>query len=73
MSDVAEQLKRRTMRFALDARALIRELPQFEPGPTVQRQLAKAATGVAFNAIMSASYGTAREKEQQQKKSRRRR
>ena len=49
MSDVADQLKQRTMRFALDACALIRELPQFEPGPTVKRQLAKAATGVAFN------------------------
>jgi four helix bundle protein len=129
MSEVAEQLKRRTMRFALDACELIRELPRFEPGPTVKRQLAKAATGVAFNyrascrarshteftarmgvvaeeadesqgwlefieaaellkserltgligestelaAIMSASYGTARYKEQQQKKSRRRR
>ena len=49
MSDVADQLKQRTMRFALDACALIRELPQFEPGPTVKRQLAKASTGVAFN------------------------
>jgi four helix bundle protein len=49
MSDVADQLKQRTMRFALDVCALIRELPQFEPGPTVQHQLAKAATAVAFN------------------------
>ena len=49
MSDVSDQLKKRTMRFALDACALIRELPQFEPGPTAKRQLAKAATGVAFN------------------------
>jgi four helix bundle protein len=49
MSDVADQLKQRTMRFALDACALIRELPQFEPGPTASRQLAKASTGLAFN------------------------
>lgn len=129
MSDVADQLKQRTMRFALDVCALIRELPQFEPGPTATRQLAKAATGVAFNyratcrarshteftarmgvvaeeadesqgwlefveaaellksetltrligestelaAIMSASYGTARYTEEQQKKNRRQR
>jgi len=37
------------MRFALDACALIRELPDFEPGPTARYQLAKASTGVAFN------------------------
>ena len=28
---------------------MIRDLPAFEPGPTAQRQLARAATGVAFN------------------------
>ena len=49
MSDVSNQLKKRTMRFALDACALIRELPDFEPGPTARHQLARAATGVAFN------------------------
>jgi four helix bundle protein len=49
MSEIADQLKRRTMRFALDVCALIRDLPTFEPGPTAQRQLARAATGVAFN------------------------
>src|SRR6266545_2973919 len=49
MSDVSDQAKKRTMRFALDACALIQQLPHFEPGPTVKRQLAKAATGVAFN------------------------
>lgn len=49
MSDVADQLKKRTMRFALDACALIRDLPQFEPGPTAKHQLARAVTGVAFN------------------------
>ena len=37
------------MRFALDVCALIRDLPMFEPGPTAQHQLARAATGVAFN------------------------
>jgi four helix bundle protein len=49
MSEVTEQLKARTMRFALDVCALIRKLPRDEPGPTVKRQLAKASTGVAFN------------------------
>jgi four helix bundle protein len=49
MGDTADQLKQRTMRFALDVCALIRDLPSFEPGPTAQRQLARAATGVAFN------------------------
>jgi len=49
MSDASDQLKKRTMQFALDACALIRDLPQFEPGPTARHQLAKAATGVAFN------------------------
>jgi four helix bundle protein len=49
MSEEAERLKERTMRFALDVCALIKDLPPFEPGPTVKRQLAKAATSVAFN------------------------
>ena len=49
MGDVAEQLKQRTMRFALDVCALIRQFPVDEPGPTAKRQLAKAATSVAFN------------------------
>ena len=49
MSETADQLKKRTMRFALDVCALIRDLPAFEPAPTAQRQLARAATGVAFN------------------------
>src|SRR5438067_3228820 len=49
MSDVADQLKQRTMRFALDVCALICDLPSFEPGPTAKHQLAKASTGVAFN------------------------
>ncbi|HEY2906473.1 MAG TPA: four helix bundle protein, partial [Vicinamibacterales bacterium] len=49
MSEVTEELKIRTMRFALDVCAVIRQLPFEEPGPTVKRQLAKASTGVAFN------------------------
>jgi hypothetical protein len=49
MAEIAEQLKARTMRFSLDVCALIQLLPAGEPGWTVQRQLAKAATSVAFN------------------------
>jgi four helix bundle protein len=49
MSEETELLKRRTMQFALDACALLKQLPRDEPGPTVKRQLAKASTGVAFN------------------------
>jgi four helix bundle protein len=49
MSEQSEVLKRRTTRFALDTCALIRALPLDEPGTTVKRQLAKAATSVAFN------------------------
>jgi four helix bundle protein len=49
MSDVADQLKARTMKFALDVCELIKLLPQSEPGPTVRRQLAKSSTSVAFN------------------------
>jgi four helix bundle protein len=49
MSEQAERLKQRTMRFALDVCELIQQLPAHEPGPTVKRQLAKAATSVAFN------------------------
>jgi four helix bundle protein len=49
MSEAAERLKQRLMRFALNVCDLIKDLPQSEPGPTVRRQLAKAATSVAFN------------------------
>jgi four helix bundle protein len=49
MSEQSEVLKARTMRFALDVCALIKQLSREEPGPTVKRQLAKAATGTAFN------------------------
>jgi four helix bundle protein len=37
------------MRFALDVCALIQQLPDSEPGPTVRRQLAKSSTGLAIN------------------------
>jgi four helix bundle protein len=49
MSDESEQLKTRTMQFALAACAILGELPPQEPGPTARRQLAKASTGIAFN------------------------
>jgi four helix bundle protein len=49
MSEQAEMLKKRTMRFALDVCTLLKQLPWDEPGPTVKRQLAKAATSTAFN------------------------
>jgi four helix bundle protein len=49
MGEIAEQLKARTMRFSLDVCALIQRLPPSEPSWTVQHQLARAATSVAFN------------------------
>jgi four helix bundle protein len=49
MGETAERLKSRTMQFALDVCGLIKQLPPTEPGPTIGRQLAKAATSVAFN------------------------
>jgi four helix bundle protein len=49
MSEIADEMKQRTMRFALDVCALIQHLPLSEPGPTVRHQLARSATGVAFN------------------------
>ena len=49
MSDVADAMKARTMRFALDVCELIKHLPPSEPGPTVKHQLARSATSVAFN------------------------
>jgi four helix bundle protein len=49
VSEQAERLKERTMRFALDCCALIKHLPTSEPGQTIRRQLAKSATSVAFN------------------------
>ena len=49
MSELAEALKKRTMKFALDVCVLIRQLDYEEPGPTVRKQLAKSSTSVAFN------------------------
>jgi len=49
MSEQAEHLKARTMKFALDVSELLKALPASEPGPTVQRQLAKSATSIAAN------------------------
>jgi four helix bundle protein len=49
MSDIADEMKRRTMQFALDVCGLIKQLPASEPGPTIRHQLARSATGLAFN------------------------
>src|SRR4051812_40932681 len=49
MSEQADQLQERAMRFAVDVCALIKLLPASEPGPTVKHQLAKASTSVAMN------------------------
>ena len=49
MSEEAERLKERTKRFALDVLELIKLLPASEPGPTIRRQLTKAATSVPMN------------------------
>jgi four helix bundle protein len=49
MSDESEQLKKRTMQFALSVCGLLQELPSQEPGPTIRHQLAKSSTGMAFN------------------------
>ena len=49
MSEQSERLKLRTRRFALAVLELIKLLPHDEPGPTVKRQLTKAATSVDMN------------------------
>ena len=49
VSEEAERLKERTKRFALDVLELIKLLPASEPGPTIRRQLTKAATSVPMN------------------------
>lgn len=49
MSEATEQLKKRTRKFALDVLELIKLLPREEPGPTIKRQLTKAATSVDMN------------------------
>ncbi len=49
MPGQSDELKARTRRFALDVLQLIRFLPRDEPGPTIKRQLVKAATSVDMN------------------------
>src|SRR5688500_14787034 len=49
MSEEAERLKARSMKFALTVCKLLTSLHRDEPGPTVRRQLAKSSTSVAFN------------------------
>jgi len=49
MGEAAEALKKRTMRFALDVCSLIKDLPRDEPAMTLQHQLARSSTSVAFN------------------------
>src|SRR5262245_23176183 len=49
MSEQAERLKVRARRFALDVLELVKLLPPTEPGPTIRRQLTKAATSVDMN------------------------
>jgi len=49
MSEQSDLLKARTRRFALDVLELIKLLPHGEPGPTIKRQLTKAATSVDMN------------------------
>ena len=49
MSVQSEQLKERTMQFAVDVLRLIDELPQKTSADVVGRQLAKSATSVAAN------------------------
>src|SRR2546430_15671089 len=76
MSEEAERLKERTMRFALDVCHLIKHLPQSEPGPTIRRRWLEFIEGsrligsseltrlvgesCELVAIFSASVGTAR-------------
>ena len=49
VSEQADRLKERTMRFALDVCELLKAMPISEPGPTIKRQLAKSATSVGAN------------------------
>jgi four helix bundle protein len=49
MSEQADRLKERTFQFALDVIELTKTFPAEEPGPTVRRQLTKAATSVGAN------------------------
>ena len=49
VSAQSDQLKERTMRFAVDALRLIDELPRKTSADVIGRQLAKSATSVASN------------------------
>src|SRR5215471_11563001 len=49
MSKQADELKARTMQFAVHVCALVRTFPREEPGPTVARQLTKSGTSSAAN------------------------
>jgi four helix bundle protein len=49
VSTIAEDLKARTRRFALDVLRLVEELPTTESGRVIRLQLAKSATSVAAN------------------------
>jgi four helix bundle protein len=49
MSERSEQLKQRTMAFAITVLRLIERLPQTASGQTIARQLAKSATSVGAN------------------------
>ena len=49
MNEKAEELKRRTKRFALDVLQLVRHLPAGREGDILGRQLLKSATSVAAN------------------------
>jgi len=60
MGKQAEDLKARTMRFALDVCRLIKQLPRDEPGMTVRRQLAKSSTSVALQLSRELSRALAR-------------
>ena len=49
MNQQAEELKKRTKKFALDVMAFVRTLPKTDEARTIGGQLIRAATGVASN------------------------
>ncbi|MBI3402886.1 MAG: four helix bundle protein [Acidobacteria bacterium] len=49
MSEQADELKKRTYQFTLDVIELAKTFSAVEPGPTIKRQLLKAATSVGAN------------------------
>ena len=49
VSEQADRLQERTFQFALEVLELTKTFPATEPGPTVRRQLTKAATSVGAN------------------------